>query len=66
MLLTVLSVCVAECVLAVCVATVMVVDLSRIRSLVLFDTELMVRGGTAQREAKGDTQNLSNQIVIVF
>lgn len=40
--LTVLGVCVAERVLAVCVAAVMVVDLARIRSLILFDAELMV------------------------
>lgn len=40
--LTVLVVCVVERVLAVCVATVMVVDLARIRSLILFDAELMV------------------------
>lgn len=53
--LTVLSVCVAERVLAVCVATVMVVDLARIRHLVLFDAELMVCGRTTEREAVDDT-----------
>lgn len=40
--LTVLGVCVAKRVLAVCVASVMVVDLARIRSLILFNAELMV------------------------
>lgn len=40
--LTVLGVCVAKCVLAVCVASVMVVDLARIRSLILLNAELMV------------------------
>lgn len=50
--LTVLRVCVAACVLAVCVATVMVVDLARKWSLVLFNTELMVRGGSAERETE--------------
>lgn len=51
--LTVLGVCVAECVLAVCVATVVVgMDLARIRSLVLFDAELMVCSGTTERETE--------------
>lgn len=46
--LTVLGVCVAECVLAVCVAAVVVVDLAGIRSLILFRAEL-VRGRSAER-----------------
>lgn len=51
--LTVLGVCVAACVLAVCVATVVVVvELASKRSLVLFDAELMVRGGSAERETE--------------
>lgn len=57
--LTVLGVCVAERVLAVCVATVMVVDLARIRSLILFNAELMVWSRTAQRETEDDTCNES-------
>lgn len=52
--LTVLCVCVAACVLAVCVAAVMVVDLARKRTLVLFDAELMLRGGSAERETEDD------------
>lgn len=52
--LTVLCVRVTACVLAVRVATVMVVDLARKRSLVLFDAELMVRGGSAERETEDD------------
>lgn len=52
--LTVLCVCVAACVRAVCVATVVVVDLARKRSLVLFHAELMVRGGSAERETEDD------------
>lgn len=52
--LTVLCVCVAACVLAVCVATVMVVDLARKRGLVLFHAKLMVRGGSAERETADD------------
>lgn len=50
-LLTVLCVCVAACVLAVCVAAMMVVDLARKRSLVLLDAELVLRGGGTEREA---------------
>lgn len=52
--LTVLGVCVAACVLAVRVATVMVVvvELASKRSLVLFHAELMVRGGSAERETE--------------
>lgn len=43
----------AACVLAVRVATVMVVvELASKRSLVLFDAELMVRGGSAERETE--------------
>lgn len=38
----VLGVCVAERVLAVCVPTVAVVDLARIRVLVLLDAKLMI------------------------
>lgn len=53
--LTVLCVCVAACVLAVRVATVMVVDLARKWSLVFFDAELMVRGGSAERETEDDS-----------
>lgn len=55
--LTVLGVRVAACVLAVRVATVMVVvvvELARKRSLILFDAELMVRGGSAERETEDD------------
>lgn len=55
--LTVLGVCVAKRVLAVCVASVMVVDLARIRSLILFNAELMVWGRTTQRETEDDTCN---------
>lgn len=55
--LTVLGVCVAERVLAVCVATVMVMDLARIRGLILFDAELMVWGGTTERETEDSTRN---------
>lgn len=54
-ILTVLNVCVAEGVLAVRVATVMVVDLARIRCLVLFDAELMVCGRTTERETEDDS-----------
>lgn len=54
--LTVLGVCVAACVRAVRVApvVVVVVDLARKRSLVLFHAELMVRGGSAERETEDD------------
>ena len=51
--------CVAACVLAVRVATVMVVNLARKRRLVLFDAELMVRGGSAERETEDDKSFVS-------
>lgn len=54
--LTVLGVCVTERLLAVCVA-VMVVDFARIRSLILFNAELMVWGRTTQRETKDNECN---------
>lgn len=50
--LTVPGVCVAERVVAVCVTTVMVVDLARVRSLIIFHAELMVGSRTAQRETE--------------
>lgn len=54
--LTVLCVCVAACVRAVCVApVVVVVELARKRGLVLFHAELvMVRAGSAERETEDD------------
>lgn len=53
--LTVLGVCVAERLLAVCVAPMMVVELASVRGLILFDAELMVWSGTTQRETEEDT-----------
>lgn len=55
--LTVLGVCVAEHVLAVRVAAVVVMNLARVGGLILLDAELMVWGETAEREAEDDTCN---------
>lgn len=55
--LTVLGVRVAERVLAVRVAAVMVVDFARVRSLILFNAELMVWSRAAQGETEDDTRH---------